>query len=125
MMRSILLVAGGGACGALGRYAVALAMQRLVGSRFPLGTLTANLLGCLVIGFVFTLSVERGVVGQGARLAVMVGFLGSFTTFSSYALESVNLARGGDPALAVVNLVLNNGLGLLFVLAGYWLGRAV
>jgi CrcB protein len=100
-------------------------MQRLAGPHFPLGTLTANLLGCLLIGLAFALSLERGVVGEGARLAVMVDFLGSFTTFSTYALECVNLARGGDPALAVANLVLNNGAGLLCVLAGYWLGRAL
>jgi CrcB protein len=125
MVRSILLVAFGGACGALGRYGLAVFMQRLAGSRFPLGTLTANLLGCLLIGLIFALSVERGVIAEGARLAVMVGFLGSFTTFSSYALESVNLVRGGDPGLALANLALNNGVGLLFVLAGYWLGRAL
>ncbi len=124
-MRSVLLIAGGGACGALARYGVALLMQRLFGTRFPFGTLAANLTGCLLIGIAFALATERAVLSPGSRLALMVGFLGAFTTFSTYALESVNLARTGEYGLLIGNLLLNNVGGAVLVLFGYWLGRAL
>lgn len=116
------LVMAGGALGALSRYGFALGAARLFGVRFPWGTLLANLAGCLCIGLAFGLSERTGLLSPAARLFFMTGFLGALTTFSTYALESVNFLREGSNG-AVVNFLLNNLGGGLLVLAGLWLAR--
>jgi CrcB protein len=121
----LLLVAAGGALGSSARYLTSLATGKVFGAGFPVGTLVVNLVGCLLIGVGFALAEERSVLSPHGRLFFMTGFLGGLTTFSTYALESVTYFGDGARAVAVANLVLNNVLGLLPVLAGMALGRAL
>ena len=103
----------GGSLGALSRYGVSLLAASLFGSRFPWGTLIVNLAGCFLIGLCFAL----------ARLFFMTGFLGALTTFSAFALESVNAMRAQAHLVMAANLLLNNVLGAALVLLGMWVGR--
>lgn len=117
-MRSILLVGLGGALGALARYGVALAGLRWGGEGVPWGTWAANALGCLLIGLAIPL-----VRGDEARLALLVGGLGAFTTFSTYSADTILLWEAGKPGLAAANALGSVAVGLLFVAAGLWAGR--
>jgi len=107
----------GGALGAVCRYGFGLLGVRLFGAGFPWGTLMSNMTGCLLIGMAFGLIDRAQWFTPLVRLFFMTGFLGALTTFSSYALESVNLMRSGSYA-AVTNFLINNLGGLVFVLAG-------
>src|SRR5918912_439979 len=98
-------------------------LARRYGETFPAGTLAVNVAGCFLIGFLFYMFQERYVVGQTARSVVLVGFLGGFTTFSSYGLQTFTLLRDGEFAYAAANVFASNLLGLLMVWGGYALGR--
>ena len=121
----ILLVAAGGALGALSRFGISAFSFHFFSTRAAWGTLKANLIGCLLIGIVFALIDQRQVLGNSERLFLMTGFLGAMTTFSTYALESVQFARGGEVGMAVMNLAANNLAGVALVLVGIWLGHRV
>jgi CrcB protein len=112
------LVAVGGGVGALCRYGFTLAGARWLGARFPWGTLVANMTGCLLIGAAFALTERSDLLSPSARLFFMTGFLGALTTFSTYALESVNFLRAGSYA-ALVNILANNLGGGVLVVVGY------
>ena len=96
MLMNILLVMAGGSIGALSRYAVSVWAARLLGTRFPWGTLTVNLAGCFLIGLAFALA-ERGfnIMNPSMRLFFVTGYLGALTTFSTFGLETVNSLREG------------------------------
>ena len=114
-------VALGGALGAMSRYATALLAVRWFGPKYPLGTFAANMIGCLVMGVAFGLSQQKVVLhNEHAKLFLMVGFLGAFTTFSSFALDSVLLMRQQSLTAMLLNLGAQNVLGLLLVLVGVW-----
>ncbi len=112
------LIAGGGALGALLRYAVSGLALRLIGTGFPWGTLCANLLGCFLIGLLWVLA-DRAALSPEASLFLLTGLVGAFTTFSTYSLESINLLRDGEVLRGLLNIAVSNGLGLLAVLAGF------
>lgn len=114
----LVLIAGGGALGALLRYAVSGLALRWLGAGFPWGTLCANLLGCFLIGLLWVLA-ERAALHPQANPFLFTGLLGAFTTFSTYSLESINLLRDGEVARGLLNIAMSNGLGLLAVLAGF------
>lgn len=88
---------------------------------FPLGTFVVNMVGCLIIGYLFQLSESRGVLQGDARLFVFVGLLGGFTTFSSFGLETFQLIRDGEFVYAAINAVGQVLCGLALV----WLGVVV
>ena len=123
MITHILLVALGGAIGALCRYGLSAAAIRFLGVGFPAGTLAANLLGCFLIGIALALIEHHNLLDLAHRLFFLTGFLGALTTFSTFALESVMLARSGAWLVATSNLVINNTVGIALVLAGVWIGR--
>ena len=114
-----LLIALGGAAGSVLRYAVASWGQRLAGGAFPVGIVTVNTLGCLAFGFLGATLVTHWPIREEFRLAILVGFLGGFTTFSTYSAETVALLGEGDWWNAAANLLVSNALGLLAVWAGF------
>ena len=119
---NILFVAVGGAVGSISRYLLGTWIQSVSRSiDFPFGTLTVNLIGCFVIGFLSQLAETRGVFTSETRALVFVGVLGGFTTFSSFGNDTINLLRDGETFNALANVSANVILGLLLV----WLGRTV
>ncbi len=118
-LRSFLLVALGGALGAVMRYGVGLLALRW-SEAAPWGTWAANALGCLLIGLALPL-----VKSDGARLTLLVGVLGSFTTFSTYSADTVLLWEAGRRGLAVANAAGSVAVGIAFVALGLALGRSL
>ena len=114
-----LLVALGGAAGAVLRYWVGMAVQRSLGPGFPWGTLAVNVSGCFVMGLVAGVAERQDSLTPGTRLFLVVGVLGGFTTFSAFANETVGAARAGAIQLSMMNVVGSVGL----CLAAVWLGR--
>ncbi|MDH3974780.1 MAG: fluoride efflux transporter CrcB [Deltaproteobacteria bacterium] len=117
-MQQLLYIGIAGFFGALARYLLSGWTTSVVDGRFPLGTMTVNVLGSLFLGFLYTLSVERLVLPPELKVALTVGFLGAFTTFSTFSLETYNLIREGSIFLSIVNIILNMSLGLAAVIAG-------
>ncbi|RMD66346.1 MAG: fluoride efflux transporter CrcB [Planctomycetota bacterium] len=125
-MQTLLYIALGGAAGSIARWWLAGLAQRLSpAGAFPAGTLVVNVAGCLVIGLLgaFFASPSGLRVRDPHRLAVMVGLLGGFTTFSSYAYETLQLTDDGAWLRAGANILLSNALGLTAALLGYRLGQ--
>jgi len=121
-MINILLVGMGGALGSIARFLVSGWVQVISRNvNFPTGTLTVNVVGCFVIGFLSQLAEARGIFTSEARAFVFIGLLGGFTTFSTFGNETYNLARSGEMSSALVNIGLNVILGLLAV----WVGHMV
>ncbi len=113
-----LAVALGGGLGAVGRYGVALALPHTPG-KFPLATFMANLLGSFLIGALFVLIVEKGALPLIWRQALMVGFVGAFTTFSTFSMESLQLLHTGHWQLAVIYALSSVALGIGAAFLGY------
>lgn len=123
MLINILWVGIGGFFGAICRYAGNMAVAKTnFMPLFPTGTLLVNLSGCFLIGFIAYFSDTRDVLSHNARLFIFTGFLGAFTTFSSFGYETVNLLRGQMPWAAFANVILHIVLGLLFVCLGLTAG---
>jgi CrcB protein len=119
---TISLIALGGALGSVSRYLLGTWIQSASRSiDFPYGTLTVNLIGCFVIGFLSQLAETRGAFTPESRALVFIGVLGGFTTFSSFGNDTMNLLRDGETVNALVNVGANVILGLALV----WLGRTV
>ena len=121
-MLKILAVMIGGAAGSLSRYLLFLATQRVGDGTFPVGTLAANLLGSFAIGLLWCLFEGSRLTNEG-RLFIFTGFLGGFTTFSTFALETTQLFKAGEWRTAMLYLAISNGVGLLLVFSGYSVAR--
>ena len=104
-MGKLFLAGMGGFIGSALRYAVAGLVQNWSGSRFPLGTLAVNLIGCTAIGFLSYLAESRGILSAEARVLIFIGILGGFTTFSAFGNETINLWRENENALAAANVI--------------------
>jgi CrcB protein len=116
-------VAIGGAFGAVARYLINISpLDGLLG-KFPLPTFIINVVGSFLIGFLFVLLTDKFAAYENLRLAIIVGFLGAFTTFSTFEMEIFELARGREFALSLVYLFLSVSLGFLGVLCGILLAR--
>jgi CrcB protein len=117
---TIFYVGLGGALGSIARYLTSTWVQAAAKNiNFPFGTLTVNLVGCFIIGFLAQLADSRGVFTSESRALVFIGILGGFTTFSSFGNETLNLARGGELWGALANIGANVIFGLMLV----WIGR--
>jgi fluoride exporter len=116
---SLLLIAVGGALGSVARYLLSAFVLRASGTRFPLGTFVVNLLGCLVFGVIAGAAEQRVALTPASRAFLLVGVLGGFTTFSSYAFESFSLVREGQLLAASVNVIGQVVAGLVGMWAGY------
>jgi CrcB protein len=122
---TLLFIAVGGAFGAISRYLVQGWVQDLVGGRFPWGTLVDNVSGSFMLGLVFALAMDRAILSPEVRVPLMVGFIGSYTTFSTLMLESWVLAEEGDIARVLVNLAGSILVGMVAVVAGLAVGRSL
>lgn len=116
-----LLVLLGGGTGALARFAAGSAIMSRFGGRFPLGTLAINVSGSFAIGFLMTLLTERYQLDPAWRLLLVVGFLGGYTTFSSFEWETFTAVRDGQLWSGLLNIVSSVVLGYVAV----WLGAVL
>ncbi|MCF7823372.1 MAG: fluoride efflux transporter CrcB [Candidatus Marinimicrobia bacterium] len=119
-MSKLVSVGLGGFVGAVSRYWLSGLVQKL-SDRFPIGTLSVNLLGSFLLGLLATLFLERVIVNQELRLFVLIGLLGAFTTYSTFSLETLNLMRGGEWLFASVNIAAN----VLGTLIAVWAGVSI
>ena len=117
-----LAVAGAGALGAVTRLFISRLCGVLFGTSFPVGTFVINITGSFFLGWFSTVIGNRLVISDTTRLAVAVGFVGAYTTFSTFMYESSSLLKDGAQLTAMANLVGSMVVGLLAVWAGIWLG---
>ncbi len=122
----VMIVGAGGFIGSALRFVVSGWTQRLAAATvFPVGTLVVNVLGCLALGYLGGVAEYRQVLEPGQRLFLMVGILGGFTTFSTFAFESVSLLQDAEVARALLNTMLQVLLGFAAAFGGYLLARAI
>jgi CrcB protein len=122
-MEKFWLIGLGGFLGANARYLVSGWAAERWGASFPFGTLLVNVTGSLVLGFFLTLANERALIDPRLRLFLAIGFVGAYTTFSTYAFESFAFLGEGQGWLALLNLLSNNLISLVGVLLGSALAR--
>lgn len=117
-MTQVIAIAGGGALGALLRFWVANGIYAWLGRGFPHGTLFVNVTGCLLMGLLTELLLQRLPAAVEYRAALLVGFLGAYTTFSTFAIETLALFEQGSHWKALLNILLS----VLLCLVGVWIG---
>jgi len=115
----------GGAFGALLRFLVSTAVNKYAGTSFPAGTLTVNVIGSFILVFFTVLSIEKLSLDPVWRMFFAVGFLGAFTTFSTFSYETIALFQDGEYAKAAMNIMLNNFLSITAGVGGLFLARTV
>jgi fluoride exporter len=120
---NLFVVAAGGAIGSAARYLLSQCVHRTTATMFPLGTFTVNLLGCIVFGAIAGAAEQRVPLAPPLRAFLLVGILGGFTTFSSYAFESFALMRDGQFLMASMNIVGQVIAGLAGVAIGFAAAR--
>jgi len=122
-MIQVLLIAGGGAVGAVMRFWLSGWVYSVLGRDFPYGTLVVNLFGSLVMGLCFALFIERLMAGPEWRALIMIGLLGAFTTFSTFSIETFSLLEDGELIKAMANILLSVVLCVLAAWVGVLAGR--
>ena len=122
-MRAYLAIAIGGTLGCWARYFMTNLVQALAGRDFPYATLSINVLGSFLMGFLFVATLDRLMISPYVRLGVLTGFLGGFTTFSTFAMETLLLAEGGESGKAAAYVVLSVLLGIAAALGGAYIAR--
>lgn len=123
-MKDLFLIILGGGIGSACRYLVSTTINRYLGDSFAWGTMTVNLIGCLIIGFLVGL-IDRSILPKEYRLILVTGFLGGFTTFSSFSLESIGMLREGAFGEGLLNVGVNIVLGFGLTLIGLFVSRKV
>ncbi|MBN1795257.1 MAG: fluoride efflux transporter CrcB, partial [Sedimentisphaerales bacterium] len=118
MYQKFLFLSMAGAAGTLSRYWLSGIVQKNISAEFPFGTAVVNILGCFVFGLLWAVTASRLSISPQMRIIIFVGFLGAFTTFSSFMFETSQLLQDSQWLWAVGNLVLQNFLGLIFIVAG-------
>jgi len=124
-MKQVLAIAGGGAAGALLRYWISTGVYMLIGRGFPYGTLVVNVLGSLLMGFLYIWLLERIPGGVTMRAFLLIGLLGAFTTFSTFSIETLNLMEAGQFTKALLNTLLSVVLCIAAAALGVMLARQI
>ncbi|MDX1385198.1 MAG: fluoride efflux transporter CrcB, partial [Thermoanaerobaculia bacterium] len=122
-MIRILAIGAGGALGAIARYGLTSWVARAAPGLFPLGTAVVNVAGCLAIGVLMRLVEASEALGPNLRLFLIVGFLGSLTTFSTVGYETFHFLRTGEPKVALATVAVNLAVGLAAVTLGWTAAR--
>ena len=117
-MNQLITIALGGGVGAVMRFVVSTNIHRLAGRDFPYGTLSVNVIGSLLMGFLYIMLIERSSLSAEWRSLLLIGFLGAFTTFSTFSIETLNLLEGGEFLKAAANILLS----VILCLTAAWLG---
>lgn len=123
-MNQLVFIFIGGGIGSLCRYLMSIAVYSFLGRNFPYGTLSVNVLGCFLMGLLSVLLLERlNAHADLFRALLLIGFLGGFTTFSSFSLETLNLLENSEILKAFLNMFLSLGFCMIAVIIGAVLGR--
>jgi CrcB protein len=122
-LNQLIAIASGGAVGALFRFWVSNGVYSMLGRGFPYGTLAVNVLGSLVMGILYVLLLERSTVSPELRGALLIGFLGAFTTFSTFSIETLNLLEQAELLKAALNILLSVVACVLACWFGLVVGR--
>lgn len=117
-MVNILWVGVGGFLGAISRYLISIYTSKIFISKIPIGTLTVNILGGILIGLIMDLNLKNNIISEELKLFLTTGLLGGLTTFSTFSYETVNLIQSGQFILALENILLNIILSLIGVMIG-------
>jgi len=118
MLRTLLLIGLGGFLGSISRFLIALGLNRIFQSVLPIGTLAVNILGCLLIGIIYSLAEQKNMLSPELRIFLGVGFCGGFTTYSSFAFDKFSLIKTGDFLTLSVYVGASVFLGLIAVYLG-------
>jgi len=121
---SLIYIVIGGGIGALLRYLTSQFVNNLYNKSFSLGTVFVNCVGALLIGFLINIFDKFG-INSKFKILIITGFLGGYTTFSTYSLETVNYFINGNIKYGILNILVNNILCILFVLFGLWLNKII
>ncbi len=124
-MRAYLAIAIGGTLGCWARYAMTNLVQAIYGREFPFATLSINVLGSFLMGFLFIETLERLTISPQLRIGILTGFIGGFTTFSTFAMETLLLAEQGEAAKSVLYVALSIALGLFAAFGGAYIARSL
>ena len=125
MLKTLLLIAAGGAIGAVMRFLTQATVYEIAGRGFPYGTLTVNVLGSFLMGLLSIFLVEKFNLSAEWHLAILVGVLGSFTTFSTFSMETLVLFEQGDLFKAMTSILLSVTLCIVFVWVGAYLAKQI
>ncbi len=124
-MWAYVTIAIGGVLGCWARYLMTNLVQAILGRSFPYATLSINVLACLLIGFLFTVTLERLAIAPAVRLGILTGFLGGFSTFSTFAMETFLLAERGEWGRSLLYIFVSVVLGLAATTVGVFAARAI
>ncbi len=122
-MREILFLSLAGALGALCRYGLSGAVQKMAGIGFPVGTLIVNVVGSALIGYIMQIGLNTDIIPRSLRVIMTIGFLGAFTTFSTFSYETVKFMEEGAWLSGILNIIVNVGLCLMATILGMLIGR--
>ncbi len=125
MVQQLLFLALAGALGTVSRFGMSKLVHHFLGHSFPWGTLIVNATGCFMAGLVITLFEHKRPMSNEIRLLLMVGFMGAFTTYSSLIVDTREIFRVASWMPALGNMMLQNGIGVIMLMAGVFLGRSV
>lgn len=118
----LIYVGLGGAAGAISRFMVSIFFNRYQ-SIFPFGTFTVNILGCFLLGLIYALTLNKSFIFREVNLMISIGFLGAFTTFSTFSMETISIINQSKPSLALLYLGLSLIFGLIAICVGSYIGN--